>query len=83
MEDHHELNKSIGGAHIVRFIKAQKLKWWVHIHRMEECRMVRRILEWSPMGKRKRTQNRWWAEGYWSIGYEILDKGGDGQIGFA
>jgi hypothetical protein len=23
----YELNKSIGGAHIVRFIKAQRLKW--------------------------------------------------------
>jgi len=54
MEDHHELNKSVGGAHIVRFIKAQRLKWWGHIHRMEECRIVRRILEWSPVGKRSR-----------------------------
>ena len=56
----YELNKSIGGAHIVRFIKAQRLKWWGHIHRMEECRMVRRILVWIPVGK-------------WSRGYRIYD----------
>jgi len=25
----------------------------------------------------------WSPEGYWSTGYETLDKGGDGQIGLA
>jgi hypothetical protein len=28
-----ELNKLIGGNNTVRFIKAQRLKWWSHLHR--------------------------------------------------
>jgi hypothetical protein len=39
-----ELNKLTAGGIIVRFIKAQTLKWWGHSHRMEEYRIVRRIL---------------------------------------
>jgi hypothetical protein len=57
----HELNKLIGGANVVRFIEAQRLKWWGHLHRMEEYRMVRRNFEWSQMGRRSRghPRNRW------------------------
>ena len=50
----HELNKLTGGSNTVRFIKAQRLKWWSHLYTMEEYRTVRRIFEWSPMGKRSR-----------------------------
>jgi hypothetical protein len=39
----HELNKLIGGVNIVWFIKAQRLKWWGHLHKMEGYRIVRRI----------------------------------------
>jgi len=66
----------------VRLSKAQRWKWWGYIHKMEECRMVR----WIPVGKRSRghqIDGGLKSEGYWSIGYEILDKGGDGQIGLA
>jgi hypothetical protein len=43
----------------VRFIKAQKLKWWGHVHRMEG-----RFVELSPKGKRSRghQRNRWQDE---------------------
>jgi len=42
-------------------MKAQKLKLWGHLHRMWEYRIVRRIFEWSPVGKRSRghPRNRW------------------------
>jgi hypothetical protein len=60
----HELNKLIGGANMVRSVKAERFKWWGHVHRMEQCRIVRRIFEWSSMGKRSRGHpgNRWWDE---------------------
>jgi len=50
----HELNKSIGGANIMGYTRAQRLKWWDHLHWMDENRIVWRIFEWSPTGNRKR-----------------------------
>jgi hypothetical protein len=41
----HELNQLIGGANIVRFTKARRLKWWGHLRRMEGYMMVRGIFE--------------------------------------
>jgi hypothetical protein len=40
----HELHKLIDGANMVRFVTPKRLKWWGQVHRMEEYRMVRRIL---------------------------------------
>jgi len=51
---------------MVRFVTAKRLKWGVggHVHRMEEYRMVRRIIEWCPVGKRSigHPRNRCWDE---------------------
>jgi hypothetical protein len=56
----HELNKLIGGAAIVRFTNARRLKWWGHLLRMEGYTMVRGIFEWIPMGKRSgQPRSRW------------------------
>ena len=54
----HELNKLIVVANTLRFIKSQRLKWWCHLHRMDEYTMVRRVVEWSPMGKKSREHPR-------------------------
>lgn len=64
IKTNHELNNFIGGANIVRFIEAQRLKCWGHLHMMEEYRMVRRIIEWCPVGKRSigHPRNRCWDE---------------------
>jgi len=45
----------------MRCLEAQRLKWRCHLHRIKEYRMVRRIFEWSPMGKRSKghPKNRW------------------------
>jgi len=60
----HELNKLIGGANIMGFTRAQRLKWWGHLHWMDEYRMVWGISEWSPTGNRSRGRpgNRWWEK---------------------
>jgi hypothetical protein len=41
-----------GGVNIVRYIKAQKLRSFGHIQRMEDDRMVKKLTNWKPFGKR-------------------------------
>ena len=47
-----EIDEVIEGADIVRFIKAQKIKWLGHIQRMNQARPTRKLLDWKPMGTR-------------------------------
>jgi hypothetical protein len=56
-----EIDKLIEGADIVRFIKAQRIKWLGYIQRMDQTRPARRILDWKPMGTRPvgRPRQRW------------------------
>jgi hypothetical protein len=56
-----EIDNLIEGAHIVRFIKTQRIKWLVHIHRMDQAKQTRKLLDWKPMGTRPvgKTRQRW------------------------
>ena len=56
-----EIDKLIDGADIVRFIKAQRIKWLGHIQRMDQARPTRKLLDWKPMGTRPvgRSRQRW------------------------
>jgi hypothetical protein len=47
-----EIDKLIEGADIVRFIKAERIKWLGHIQRMDQTRPTRKQLDWKPMGTR-------------------------------
>jgi hypothetical protein len=49
------------GTDIVRFIKAQRIKWLGNVQRMDTSRIAKRILEWKPMGNRPlgRPRLRW------------------------
>ena len=47
-----EIDKLIEGADIVRFIKAQRIKWQGHIQRMDQARPTRKLLDWKLMGIR-------------------------------
>jgi hypothetical protein len=38
-----ELNTLTGGVNIVRYIKAQRLRWFGHIQRMEDDRMFKKL----------------------------------------
>jgi hypothetical protein len=41
-----------GGTNIVLYIKAQRLKWFKHKQRMENDRMVKKLINWKPFEKR-------------------------------
>jgi hypothetical protein len=49
------------GADIVRFNKAQRIKWLGHIQRMDQARPTRKLLDWKPMGTRPvgKPRQRW------------------------
>jgi hypothetical protein len=59
--NHAELDQVINGADIVRFIKAQKVKWLGHIQRMDTSRIAKRTFEWKAIGRRSlgRPRLRW------------------------
>ena len=56
-----EIGKLIENADLVRFIKAQRIKWLGHIQRMDQARPTRKLLDLKPMGTRPvgRTRQRW------------------------
>jgi hypothetical protein len=43
-----ETDNLIEGADIVRFIKAQRIKWLGHIQRMDQARPTTKLLDWEP-----------------------------------
>jgi hypothetical protein len=49
---HSNSDKLRQGTDIVRFIKAQRIKWLWHIQRMHQARPTRKLLDWKPMGTR-------------------------------
>ena len=59
--DNLEVNNILKGEDIVRFIKAQRLRWIGHVERMMEERIPKRIYKASMTGRRKqgRPRNRW------------------------
>jgi hypothetical protein len=56
-----ELDELIRHTNITNYIKAQRLSWFGHLHRMPEERMVKRVYKWNPMLTRPlgRPKNRW------------------------
>jgi hypothetical protein len=48
-------------ADIMRFIKAQRIKWMRHIQRMDQERPTGKLLDWKPMGTGPvgRPRQRW------------------------
>jgi hypothetical protein len=56
-----ENDKLIEGADIVRYTKAQRIKWLWHIQRMDQARPTRKLFVWRPRGNRPigRARQRW------------------------
>jgi len=56
-----EIDNLIEGADIVRFIKAQRIKWLGHTQRMGQAGSTRKLLDWKHMGTRPvgKPRQRW------------------------
>ena len=56
-----ELDDLYSSPNIVRLIKARRMRWVGHVARMEEGRVVHRVLVRKPEGKRPlgRPRRRW------------------------
>jgi hypothetical protein len=56
-----EVDELIRHKNIISHIKAQRLGWFGHLHRMPEERMVKKVRKWKPMSIRPqgRPKNRW------------------------
>ena len=56
-----ELDKLIIHGNIVNYVKAQRLSWFGHIHRMPDTRTTEKILKLNPLTNRPkgRPKNRW------------------------
>jgi len=48
IRNNEELNRSINGEDIVKFINAQRIRWLGHVKRMEEGAMPRKMMEVRP-----------------------------------
>jgi hypothetical protein len=56
-----KLDKLIRHKNIINYVKAQRLSWFGHLHKMPEERMVKKVYKWKPMLGRPlgRPKNRW------------------------
>jgi hypothetical protein len=56
-----EIDKLIEGADIVRFTKAQRIKWLGHMQRMDQVRPTRKLSDRKHMGTRPvgKPRQRW------------------------
>ena len=56
-----ELNSLYSSPNIVRVIKSRRMRWAGHVPRMEEGRVVHKVLMGKPEGKRPlgRPRRRW------------------------
>jgi hypothetical protein len=61
IQNNMEIDELIKHADIVRFIKAQRIKWLGHIQRMDQTRPTRKLLDWKPMRTRSvgKRRQRW------------------------
>ena len=52
IRSNNELQKLIKGKDIVKYIKAQSIKWCGRLNRMEDIKLVKKITGWKPIGVR-------------------------------
>jgi hypothetical protein len=49
IKSNEELNRLIGNKYIVNYIKAQRLAWFGHVHRVPDNSMVKKYMSGHPL----------------------------------
>jgi hypothetical protein len=52
IRSNNEMQKAIKGKDIVKYIKAQRIKLWGRLIRMEHTKLAKKITGWKPKGVR-------------------------------
>jgi len=52
LRNNNELQNLIKGEDIVKYIKAQRIEWRGLFNRMEDTKLVKKIINWNPIGVR-------------------------------
>jgi len=60
IRNNNELQKLIQ-ADDIKYIKSQRIKWWGHLNKMKDIKLVKHINDWNPLGIRAkgRPKYRW------------------------
>ena len=48
IKSNEELNRLTGNKNIINYVKAQRLAWFGHVHRMPDNSLIKKVYEWSP-----------------------------------
>jgi hypothetical protein len=61
IKSNEELNRLTGNKNIINYIKAQRLAWFGHVHRMPDKKKKKKVYEWSSALTRSlgRSKSRW------------------------
>jgi hypothetical protein len=61
IKTNNELDKLIKHQNIISHIKALRLSWFGHVQRRPDCRIVKKIFNWTPLTVRSkgRPKQRW------------------------
>jgi hypothetical protein len=61
VKSNEELDKLTKHKNIINYIKAQRLSWFDHVHRMPDTRTVKKIFNWKTLTKRSqgKPKYRW------------------------
>ena len=61
IRNNNELQKLIKGEGTVKYIKAQRIKWWGRLNRMTDTKLLKKITDWNLIGVRTKGQskNKW------------------------
>ena len=46
------------GRDIVKYIEAQRMKWWENLKRVEVIKLIKKVTDWKHIGKKPKDEQR-------------------------
>jgi hypothetical protein len=67
IETNYEVNYLIRNKNIINYVKALRLNWFGHVHRMTNDRLVKQLCDWNPLSTRMAGRRKIGWENYLSF----------------